>query len=95
MHSTPLMSQAINYIRTCTQWQQTHGGGGGRGEGGRGGKGVLSTIDRLSLSQRLLMYNGHTGEGKSLVYYRGVIHLSELATMDTLGQESCPLCRGC
>ena len=31
---------------------------GGKEEGGRGG--VLSTVESLSLSQKLLMYNGHT-----------------------------------
>ena len=28
--------------------------------GHTGGVGVLSTVEKLSLSQRLLMYNGHT-----------------------------------
>ena len=63
------------YQRNLTQCISTvtHSGASGH----TGGVGVLSTVEWLPLSQRLLMYN--TLGGRSLVHCREVAPLSEVA----------------
>ena len=58
---------------------------------------TLSTVERLFLSQRLLMYNGHIG-GRSFVHCREVVSLSEVANVPCSHSWSgaiCPFYRGC